>query len=70
MDFEHDAIVPMPLAQTQTQTSNSIRSKLNDQLTKLQVKHNAEVEFLEDMRSVGGEGGREGGREEKSCVRC
>ena len=34
-----------------TGTSNaSMRTNLNDKLTKLHVKHQAEIDFLEDMR--------------------
>lgn len=32
------------------QSSTSIRSRLNDQLNKLQTKHNAEIELLEDLK--------------------
>ena len=38
-------------SQTHTQSSTSVRGKLNEQLAKLHVKHNAEVEFLEDFKS-------------------
>ena len=37
--------------QTNTQNSTSVRSRLNDQLTKLQVKHSAEVDLLEDIKT-------------------
>ena len=43
-----------PQERTFTGSSNaSMRTNLNDQLAKLQVKHQAEVDFLEDMRWVG-----------------
>lgn len=35
---------------TTIQSSTSIRTKLNDQLNKLQTKHNAEVELLEELK--------------------
>lgn len=36
--------------QSGTQVFTSTRSKLNEQLSKLQSKHNAEVELLEDLK--------------------
>lgn len=31
--------------------STSVRSRLNEQLSKLQLKHNAEVELMEDIKT-------------------
>ena len=40
-----------PLLQLQTQQSLSIRSKLNEQLNRLQSKHSAEIDLLEDIKN-------------------
>ena len=44
------SLPPSPL-QLLTQQSISIRSKLNEQLNKLQSKHSAEIELLEDIKN-------------------